>query len=125
LADRSTQAPLVIAHGTAGLRFGVTEGFGLVVAGGFDDVVGGWDVSGGGVLVVGGVVLVGSVVLTVGTGSDAVAAVFVVPDPHAATKAVMASPASDATILFTRSSPEIRCGLYNRDVQDMRSVLPA
>ncbi|MFD2418227.1 hypothetical protein [Amycolatopsis pigmentata] len=111
MADRSTQAPLVIAHGTAGLRTGVTDGFGFgVVAGGFEEVAGGWDdVSGGGVLVVGGGVLLDSVVLG-GTGSGAVAAVFVVPGEHAATNAVTASPPSDAKILFTRFSPEIRCG---------------
>lgn len=100
----------MIAHGTAGLRTGVTDGFGFgVVAGDMDDV-GGWDdVAGGGVFVVGGVLL-DSVVLTVDTGSGAVAAVFVVPGEHAATNAVTASPPSDAKILFTRFSPEIRCG---------------
>lgn len=108
----------MIAHGTAGLRTAVTDGFGFgldVVAGGFEEVDGAWDdVFGGGVLVVGGV-LPDSVVVTAGTVSGtvsgAVAAVFVVPEEHAATNAVTASPPSDAKILFTRFSPEIRCGL--------------
>lgn len=56
-------------------------------------------------LVTGGAVLLDSVVLTVGSGSGALAAVFVVPEAHAATNAAIASPPSDTEILFTKSSP--------------------